>query len=110
MALPLLLIQRNLGERGDNGNKHHCRTRVAYAASAELGDLHDQAVTWRVLAASEEQLKVCMSSSSEVKFPVNRAGGSSVEVVRPNPRGGGGGGRVFFGVMFKFLNSEHFLA
>ena len=106
MALPLLLIQRDLGERGDNDNKHHCWTRVAYAAGAELGDLHDQAVTRRVLAAAEEQLKVCMSSLREVKFPVNRAGGSSVEMVQPNSPGV----RVFFGVMFKFLNSEHFLA
>ena len=70
MALPLLLTQRDLEERGDNDNKHHCRTRVASAARAELGDLHDETVTWKVLAGAEGQLKVCKSSSSEVKFPV----------------------------------------
>ena len=44
--------------RVGNYCQHHRGSCLAHAASAELGDLHDQAVPRKVLAATEDELEV----------------------------------------------------
>ena len=63
------LSDTNLFCRASAGNncQHYRGSRVAYAASAELGDFHDQAVPWRLLAAARTSWR-CGLTTSEVIF------------------------------------------
>ena len=42
----------------DNYCQHRRGSRVAHATSAELGDVRDQAVTRRLLAATEDKIRL----------------------------------------------------
>ena len=64
------LSDRNLFCRASVGNncQYYRSSRVAYAASAELGDFHGQAVPRRLLAPDRTSWRRCIPTTSEVIF------------------------------------------
>ena len=63
------LSDTNLFCRASVGNncQHYCGSRVAYAASAESGDFHGQAVPRRLLAAARTSWRRCGPTMSEAE-------------------------------------------
>ena len=64
------LSDTNLFCRASVGNncQHYRGSRIAYAASAELGDFHGQAVPRRLFAAARTSWRRCGPTTSEVIF------------------------------------------